>query len=65
MAYRSILLLDQMIVNGVLLQEKKDLTTTVNDETGVKEIRLTHTRIIGQKSYTSKQSIIDGEKRKK
>ena len=62
-ANRSILLEYQMIVDGVLMQERKDLTTTVNDETGVKEIHLTHTKVIEEKSYTSKQSIIDGEKK--
>ena len=44
------------------MQERKDLTTTLNDETGVKEIHLTHTRVIGEKSFPSKQSITDGEK---
>ena len=44
------------------MQERKDLTTTLNDETGVKEIHLTHTRVIREKSFTSKQSITDGEK---
>ena len=39
------------------MQERKDLTTTLNDETGVKEIHLTHTRVIGEKSFPSKQSI--------
>ena len=51
-----------MIVDGVMMRERKDLTITLNDETGVEESHLTHTRVIGEKSYTSKQSITDGEK---
>ena len=61
-AHRSILLDHQMIVDGVLMRERKDLTKTLNDETGVEESHLIHTRVIGEKSYTSKQSITDGEK---
>ena len=60
--HRSIWLDHQMIVNGVLMRERKDLVKTLNDETGVEESHLTHTRVIGEKSYTSKQSISDGEK---
>ena len=59
---RSILLEYQMMVDEVFLRERKDLTTTLNTETGLKEIHLTHTRFIGEKSYTSKQSFTDGEK---
>ena len=44
------------------MRERKDLTKILNDETGVEECHLTHTRVIGEKSYTSKQSISDGEK---
>ena len=60
-AHRSILLDHQMIVDGVLMRERKDLTKTLNNETGVEESYLTHTRVIGEKSYTAKQSITDGE----
>ena len=59
--HRSISLDHQMIVDGVLMRERKDLTKTLNDETGVEESHLTHTRVIGEKSYTAKQSITDGE----
>ena len=61
-AHRSILLDHQMIVDGVKMQERKDLTKTLNDETGVEESHLIHTRVIGERSYTAKQSITDGEK---
>ena len=50
-----------MIVDGVMMRERKDLTITLNDETGVEESQLTRTRVIGQQSYTSKQSMTDGE----
>ena len=40
---RSILLEYQMIVDGVLLRERKELTKTLN-ETGIGEIHLTHWR---------------------
>ena len=54
-AHRSILLDHQMIVDGVLMRERKDLTKTLNDETGVEESHLTHTRVIGEKSYSDGQ----------
>ena len=60
-AHRSILLDHPMIVDGVLMRERKDLTKTLNDETGVEESHLTHIRVIGEKSYTAKQSITDRE----
>jgi len=44
------------------MQQRKDLTKTLNDETGVEESHLIHTRVIGERSYTAKQSITDGEK---
>ena len=60
-AHRSILLDHQMIVDGVKMQERKDLTKTLNDETGLEESHLIHTRVIGERSYTAKQSITDRE----
>ena len=59
-AHRSTLLDHQMIVDGVLIQERKGLTKTLNDETGVYQTLVT--RVIGEKSYTTKQSITDGGK---
>ena len=64
-AHRSILLDHQMIVDGVLIRERKDLTKTLNDETGVEESHLTHTTVIGKRSYTAKQSITDGKEQEK
>ena len=45
-AHRSIFLDYQKIVDGVLIRERKDLTKTLNDETGVEESHLTHTRAV-------------------
>ena len=50
---------NQMAVDGVLMQEKKDLTRTLNDETGLEESCLSHIRVIGERSYTSKSLITD------
>ena len=60
----------QMIVDGVLLQEKKDLTKTLDDETGVEESHLCHMRVMTEtindvllgdfshkRVYTAKESI--------
>ena len=59
-AYHSFLLEIEMIVDGVLFKERKDQTKTLNDE-GVEESLLIHTRVIGERSYTAKQFIFDGE----
>ena len=57
--HRSVLLDHQMIVDGVLMREMKDLTKTLNDETGVEESHLSHMRVIDDRSYTVKHSITD------
>ena len=57
-AHRSTLLGHQMIVDGVLIRERKGLTKTLNDETGVEERNLILTRVIGERSYAAK--IING-----
>ena len=62
-AHRSVLLDHQMIVDGVLMQEKKYLTRTLNDETGLEESHLSHMRVIGERSYSLKQSIIDEDEK--
>ena len=41
------------------MRETKDLTKTLNDETGLEESHLIHMRVIGDRSYTAKQSITD------
>ena len=52
---------NQMIVDGVLMQERKDLTKTLNFETGVEEKHFSHRRVMDERSVTTKQSIIDGK----
>ena len=59
----SVLLDHQIIVDAVLMQEKKDLTRTLNDETGLEESCLSHMRVIGERSYTSKHSITDEDEK--
>ena len=54
----SVLLSHQMMVDGVLMKEKKDLIKTLNDETGVEESHLS-VIVIGSKIYTSKQTTTD------
>ena len=48
--HRSVLLDHQMIVDGVLMREKKDQTKTLNDKSGVEESHLSHMRVIGEHS---------------
>ena len=45
------------------MQEKKDLTRTLNDETGLEESCLSHIRVIGERSYTSKSLITDEDEK--
>ena len=61
----SILLEYQMMVDEVFLRERKDLTTTLNTETGLKEIHLTHTRFIGEKKAILQNNLSLTEKKGK
>ena len=45
------------------MQEKIDLIKTLDDETGVEESLETRMRVIGNKSYTAKLSITDGQEK--
>ena len=45
------------------MQEKKDLTRTLNDETRLEESCLSHIRVIGERSYTSKSLIADEDEK--
>ena len=47
---------NQMVVDGVLMQEKKDQTKTINAQNGLKEIHVGNMRVVEEKSYTAKQS---------
>ena len=54
-----------MMVDEVFLRERKDLTTTLNTETGLKEIHLTHTRFIGEKKAILQNNLSLTEKKGK
>ena len=60
--HHSVLVDHQIIVDGVSMQERKDLTIT-HDETGLEECYLSHTRVIGDRSLTTKRAITDGEEK--
>ena len=45
------------------MQEKKDLTRTLNDETGLEESCLSLMRVIRERSYTLKHSITDEDEK--
>ena len=49
--------------DAAMMTEKKDLTKTLNYKTGVEESYFSHTRVIGDRSYTAKKSILDGEEK--
>ena len=49
--------------DAAMMTEKKDLTKTLNYKTGVEERYFSHTRVIGGRSYTAKQSITDGKEK--
>ena len=59
MANLSVLLNHEMIVDGVSMQEKKDLIKTLNDETGKEESHLSVIRVMGNRIYNAKQNITD------
>ena len=61
--HRLVLLDHQTIVDRVKMREMKVQTILVNDETGVEEKYLSHTRIIADRSYTVKKSITDRRRR--
>ena len=45
------------------MRERKDLIVDFNDETGLEECYLSHTRVIGDRSFTTKRSITDDEEK--
>ena len=45
------------------MRDRKDLTIDFNDETGMEECYLSHTRVIGDRSFTTKRSITDDEEK--
>ena len=57
--HKSVLLDHQMIIDGVVFRERKDLEKVTNDE-GVEESHLSHMRSIGDQEYTAKQRMVNG-----
>lgn len=57
--HRSVLLDHEMVVDGVVLRERKELTNLKNDD-GLAESRLDHMRQIGDRSYLVRQISVDG-----
>ena len=57
--HKSVLLDHQMIIDGVVFRERKDLEKVTNDE-GVEESHLSHMRSIGDREYTAKQRMVNG-----
>ena len=58
----GIVLLDhKMIIEGIQYHEKKELEKFVNEEDGVEICTLSHSRSIGDQTYTANQKFVDGE----
>lgn len=57
--HRSVLLDHEMVVDGVVLRERKELTNVKNAD-GLPESHLDHMRKIGDRSYVVRQISIDG-----
>ena len=47
------------------MRERKDLIVDFNEETGLEECFLTHTRVIGDRSFTTKRSITSDDDEEK
>jgi hypothetical protein len=58
---RSVLLDHKMIIEGVQYHEKKALVKFLNPENGAEMCTLSHSRSIGDKTYTANQKFVDGE----
>ena len=56
---RSVLLDHKMIIEGVQYHEKKELEC--NEEDGVDMCTLSHSRSIGDQTYTANHKFVDGE----
>ena len=58
---RSVLLDHKMTIEGIQYHEKKELEKFVNEEDGVEMCTLSHSRSIGDQTYTANQKFVDGE----
>ena len=59
--HRNVLMEHEMVVDGVILCESKEQHYAINDQSGQAEQILKHSRWIGDKKYTVKQTVFDGE----
>ena len=58
---RSVLLDHKMTIEGIQYHEKKELEKFVNEADGVEMCTLSHSRSIGDRTYTANQKFVDGE----
>ena len=58
--HRSVLLDHELLVDGIVFHERKELTNSFNED-HIYESHLSHLRSIGDKKYTIKQLIIEGD----
>ena len=56
--HRSVLLDHEMVVDGVVLRERKEFNYVDDDEGNQEKFVLIHTRIIGDKKYEVQQVIV-------
>ena len=59
--HRSVLLDHEMIVDGVVFRERKDLNLVEGDEENEPKSILVHTRYIGEKKYEVRQVTVNEE----
>ena len=51
----------QMIINGIILRDKMEMTNSLNDGTVSIKCHLSQTRVIGDRSYTAKMIITEDD----
>ena len=59
--HRSVLLDHEMVVDGVILRERKELNNVTDDESNQVKSFLIHTRFIGDKKYEVQQVAADDD----
>ena len=59
--HRSVLLDHEMVVDGVVLRERKELNNITDDEGNQEKSVLIHTRIIGDKKYEVQKVEVEGD----
>ena len=59
--HRSVLLDHEMVVDGVVLRERKELNNITDEEGNQEKSVLIHTRYIGDKKYLVQQVAVEGD----